>query len=113
MYAVHQGSILPIPEAGLAPAVPRDDRHVPCDGQAPDVCLCPAHSHPSSWMPSLNIPDPNGVHVACGYVLPITVPGHAEDPPLLSFQLPVEVEPLPCDIEQADNPFSVPTAIAL
>ena len=28
LYAVHQGSILPVPEAGLASAVPGDDGHV-------------------------------------------------------------------------------------
>jgi hypothetical protein len=113
LYAVHQGSILPVPEAGLAPAVPGDDRHVPGDGQAPDVALCPARSHPSSWISSLNIPDPIGVRSACGYVHPITVPGQAEDLPMLSVQLTVVVEPLRRDVEQADNPSSVPTAIAL
>ena len=99
--------ILPIPGAGLASAVPGDDSHVAGDGHAPDdgllVPLRPAVRHPCSRMPCLDIPDPDCVRAACGYVDPITVPGQAEDPPLLHVQHPVVVPPLPRDVEQADK----------
>ena len=110
LYAVHQGSILPLPEAGLASAVPGDDGHVACDSHAPDDGPLfphpPTRSHPWSRMPCLDILDPDGICAACGYVDPVKV--QDEDPPLLAVQHPFVVYPLPRDVEQADKPLPSP-----